>query len=110
MRALPWLVVVLVLAGLGWAFGTPYVNSGPTLCGGNQPAGAQAAQCLPPLVCGYVGLQGSMRLSGPDSCPAVRLVKWDSNRNLFGWRQSGEPAQCDGPAGPVDANKPGKSC
>jgi hypothetical protein len=103
MRRLPWLVIaVVILAGLGGQFGTPYLNAGPTVC--------VDSNCNPPAACGYLGLQGRVMLDGADSCPVVKLLKWDHTRSLFNppAATSLPPplpaglAYCNGPAGPVN--------
>lgn len=111
MRHWPWLALaVVVLAGLGWRFGTPYVNDGPTVCFASDG-------CRQPVSCGYLGLQGRIILDGKDSCPFVKLLKWDHTRSLFNLaaarpspqlpRQPRPPlpagrAYCNGPSGPIN--------
>lgn len=85
-RVLLWATVIVALAGLGWAFGTPYLNAGPIFCFGRLSDDADELKCLPPLVCSYYGLQGGFSTDRVNSCPPVRLFKWDNSRTLFSGR------------------------
>jgi hypothetical protein len=76
MKLYAWLAGAAVFTCLGWVFGTPYLNT-LEIYYGQKPT---------PSSCGYIGLQGRIiARASRDSCQLVRLVKWDNNRNLFGW-------------------------
>ena len=105
MRRWPWLVLsVLILAGLGWQFGTPYLIAGRMQCtrGG--------VDCSPKNECDYFGLQGRVSLKHAGSCPFVKLLKWDDHRRLFNLATARSPrpplpagkAYCNGPSGPIN--------
>lgn len=105
MRRWPWFVLLApILAGLGWRFGTPYVNAGPTVCTESKP------DCNPPIACGYIGLQGRIMVDGADACPFVKVLVWDRTRNLFNLAAAPSPrpplpagrVYCNGPAGPIN--------